>query len=251
MSLYNLLFGQNPNSDILLALLGLREHEVERFRDCGIDFDEREISIYTRTGGNNRDEWPNGKLTTSPLYLRGEDDDFDCTFRTFYFSWPEDVKVETLRDPGETGVDATVVKRVREILQREPTDGDKRSALARDQSKTVESCRRYNNAYVFNGHTVVPASDSGMESLLNCMEKADGEFYPYWSVLPLNLSAKSRKDAVLDVDTDWEIDEAAWTRYQEKFSEKYPKAIAKVREEVERILERGSRGEKNAVVIGG
>lgn len=55
MSMYNLLFGNNPMSEIILATLGLRTSDVGRFRDCFIDEDR--IAVYTRNGGGNRNCW--------------------------------------------------------------------------------------------------------------------------------------------------------------------------------------------------
>ena len=167
MSFYNMLFGQNPASDVLLATLGLTRGSVGRFRDCYVK--DGRICVYTRNGGGNREcwcrddpecgrpeckhhvvqreaneyafmpesEWPDGKapgnwfetrngvfgcsyatgrkvledryvcespcsidcacpgcvicerLPAHPLYERDEDDDFDCTYATIYFRFPE------------------------------------------------------------------------------------------------------------------------------------------------------------------
>ena len=81
MSLYNLMFGKNAWSDVILAVLDLRETDIERFRDSSVDFDNRQIVIMTRTGGCSREEYANEKLTSHPCYLYDEDDDFDCNMR--------------------------------------------------------------------------------------------------------------------------------------------------------------------------
>lgn len=86
MSLYNMIFGKNPNTKDILALLGLEETDIERFRDCYIDGDE--ICIYTRTGGANREHYHNKVLTSHPNYKYDADDDYDCTYATYYFSLP-------------------------------------------------------------------------------------------------------------------------------------------------------------------
>lgn len=93
MSLYNLLFGKNPNTKALLAFLELNELDIERFRDCWIN-DDNELVIYTRTGGGNRECYPNEALTSHPLYIRDEDDDFDSTYAKYYFALPEPPKEE-------------------------------------------------------------------------------------------------------------------------------------------------------------
>jgi hypothetical protein len=87
--MYNLLFGKNPETADILKVIGLAESDVERFRDCGVDQAHNQIWVYTRTGGGNREDYPNEALTSSPHYLYDEDDDFDCTYATYYFSIPE------------------------------------------------------------------------------------------------------------------------------------------------------------------
>jgi len=105
MSMYNALFGQNPHADILLGILGLSKGDVGRFRDCYVDEldGEQVIAVYTRNGGGNRECWEDDDndgcdcpgcvisycLPDHPNYLRDEDDDFDCTYATIYFSIPE------------------------------------------------------------------------------------------------------------------------------------------------------------------
>lgn len=99
MSLYNMLFGANPAGGVLLQILGLSAADIPRIRDVFIDGDN--IVIYTRTGGGNRefydeknDENPDGpwnsNMVENPHYLRDEDDDFDCTYASFYFKFPDD-----------------------------------------------------------------------------------------------------------------------------------------------------------------
>ena len=109
MSLYNMLFGTNSAAPLLLATLGLTSNDVPRFRDCYLDGNR--IVIYTRTGGGNRDYYDseemcranypeyfsgdepptgpwNSSLTAHPCYLFDHDDDFDCTYASFYFAFP-------------------------------------------------------------------------------------------------------------------------------------------------------------------
>jgi len=168
VSLYNMLFGQNPIGDVLLATLGLKQDDVGRYRDCFVA--DGHIAVYTRNGGGNRrcwcrdepiygterckhhvvavevnetafmpkSEWPNDKapgnyfryegavygceyltgkrvmrdhfhcdapisadcacpgcvveyrLPKHPLYVRDVDDDFDCTYATIYFRFPDE-----------------------------------------------------------------------------------------------------------------------------------------------------------------
>lgn len=55
MSLYNILFGCNSESAVILKMLGLTMDDVGRFRDCFVSGDE--ICVYTRNGGVNRGCW--------------------------------------------------------------------------------------------------------------------------------------------------------------------------------------------------
>lgn len=106
MSLYNLLHGVNPMTPLLLGFLGITTDDVPRFRDCWLD--EGKIAIHTRTGGGNRDWYDsaehykaesgedgtgpwNDDLRALPGFLYDEDDDFDCTYATFYFQPTDEI----------------------------------------------------------------------------------------------------------------------------------------------------------------
>lgn len=115
MSMYNLLHGENSDSDLLLAALGWTKESVSRFRDVWVT-KEGEIAVYTRCGGGNRECWewnslercgecPGCWITLEvekhPLYLRDEDDDFDSTYATIYFKAPDSIPDDYPR--GESG----------------------------------------------------------------------------------------------------------------------------------------------------
>lgn len=104
MSLYNMLFGRNPYSKVLLALLGLTEGDCGRFRDCYPNEDGTEIHIYTRNGGGNREEYQDtiDALAARPGYLRDFDDDFDCTYATIVFAVPVEAKAIVARIADQT-----------------------------------------------------------------------------------------------------------------------------------------------------
>lgn len=115
MSLYNLIHGHNPMAPLLLAVLGLKSGDVPRYRDCWWDGEHQRIAIHTRTGGGNRpfydseercrDNYPeyfpedkpadhpsgpwNRDLRALPTFVYDEDDDYDSTYATFYFTVPE------------------------------------------------------------------------------------------------------------------------------------------------------------------
>lgn len=94
MSMYNLVHGVNPMAGLLLAALGLTPAQIPRFRDCY--WTGEFIALYTRTGGGNREHYDepnddntdgpwNSTLRAVPGFSHDEDDDFDCTYATFYF----------------------------------------------------------------------------------------------------------------------------------------------------------------------
>ena len=113
MSLYNLVNGVNPATFFILPMLGKHPDEYPRFRDCfigkatnddvevdafGIPVKKQElskklISIYTRVGGGNREDYENeiSELRAMKSYIEDYDDDFDSTFATFVFEVPEEV----------------------------------------------------------------------------------------------------------------------------------------------------------------
>lgn len=107
MSMYNLLHGVNPMTPMILGFLGITTDDVPRFRDAWIE--DGKIAIHTRTGGGNRDWYDNAEsykaetgedgsgpwnddLRAIEGFIRDEDDDFDCTYATFYFEPNADVK---------------------------------------------------------------------------------------------------------------------------------------------------------------
>lgn len=115
MSLYNVINGVNPATFFILPMLGEKHPDkYPRFRDCfvgelsnsdgndqfGIPLKKRDssktISVYTRVGGGNRDDYENeiNELRSHPNYIRDYDDDFDSTFATFLFSVPKEFETD-------------------------------------------------------------------------------------------------------------------------------------------------------------
>lgn len=104
MSMYGMIFGRNKDSDVILATLGLTKADVGRFRDCFVA--DGKIAVYTRNGGGNRECFEQDEpgydaatchctgciitkwLPVHPNYLDDQDDDFDSTYATVYFSFP-------------------------------------------------------------------------------------------------------------------------------------------------------------------
>ena len=95
MSLYNLLNGYNPACVIIMPMLGRKQDEYPRFRDCFVSEDEKTIVIYTRCGGGNRDcGFGEEKLYEDPNFVRTYDDDFDRTYGFYEFKVPEKWKAD-------------------------------------------------------------------------------------------------------------------------------------------------------------
>ena len=80
--------GFNPACLYILPMLGRKDKEYPRFRDCFVEGDT--IEIYTRVGGNNRGEgYGEEELYKDPNFLRTYDDSFDNTYGTYVFKVPD------------------------------------------------------------------------------------------------------------------------------------------------------------------
>lgn len=92
MSLYNIMNGVNQATFFILPMLGEKHPDsYPRFRDCFVNIEngEPEIHVYTRVGGENRDEgFGEEELYKHPNYIATWDDDFDSTYATYSFSVP-------------------------------------------------------------------------------------------------------------------------------------------------------------------
>lgn len=90
MSLYNMVNGFNPACMFLMPMLGRKQEEYPRFRDCFLSDDEERIVIYTRVGGNNRNcGYGEEELYTDPNFVKTYDDSFDSTYGYYEFNPPE------------------------------------------------------------------------------------------------------------------------------------------------------------------
>lgn len=101
MSLYNAINGRYPKSTEIIALLDLTEEEIERYRDCRIHPEKRTIEILARTGGGNREDYPNTALTAHPGYVSDRDWDFDGTYAVYIFRVPDAVPATVLQSLDE------------------------------------------------------------------------------------------------------------------------------------------------------
>jgi len=109
MSMYNMLFSNNPDYKRILKSIGLEGGGpstnsdlvyVERFRDSF--YKDGIIYIYTRLGGGNREAYKEciEKLINNKYYIKNYDDELDCTYATFEFKKPDGVAIsEYWRNP--------------------------------------------------------------------------------------------------------------------------------------------------------
>lgn len=89
MSLYNIVNGFNPACVLIMPMLGRKQGEYPRFRDCFVTEDNH-IAIYTRVGGGNRGcGFGEEELYKDPNFITTYDDEFDSTYATYEFSVPE------------------------------------------------------------------------------------------------------------------------------------------------------------------
>lgn len=88
MSLYNMINGFSPACVFIMPMLGRKQDEYPRFRDCFVE--DGKIAIYTRVGGNNRNcGFGEEKLYEDPYFVSTYDDEFDSTYATYLFDVPE------------------------------------------------------------------------------------------------------------------------------------------------------------------
>lgn len=255
MSLYNMLFGKNPHSSVILAIIGLKESDVERFRDCSMDNDG--IQIYARTGGGNRESYPNETLTSSPHYLRDEDDDYDSTYAHYYFKFPPEIEEDCKQylQRSELGVSGKFIQWLCKTLERKPTENDIWTQYWEKQNNLIGNAKRL-NIFETNGHTVVPLDDSSLQVLLENMEAVGGKQLSY-SVMPYKLAVKEnvprwRNESPDNLKTDmcrvkveivdpWQIDDNVWARWQVKYGEKFPKSLSTIAESVAIVKLKGQK----------
>lgn len=87
--LYNMINGYNPACVLVMPMLGRKQEDYPRFRDCFVT-EDKNIAIFTRVGGNNRNcGFGEEELYKNPNYIRTYDDDFDDTYATYEFRVPE------------------------------------------------------------------------------------------------------------------------------------------------------------------
>lgn len=94
MSLYNMMMGFSPACVVIMPMLGRKQNEYPRFRDCFVT-EEGNIAIYTRVGGGNRDcGYGEDELYKDENFITTYDDEYDNTYGTYEFRVPEKWKTD-------------------------------------------------------------------------------------------------------------------------------------------------------------
>lgn len=89
MSLYNMVRGFNPACIFLMPMLGRKQDEYPRFRDCFLSDDEEHLVILTRVGGPNRNSgYGEEKLYEDPNFVKTYDHEEDSTYGYYVFDVP-------------------------------------------------------------------------------------------------------------------------------------------------------------------
>lgn len=126
MSLYNMIMGFNPACVFLLPMLGRKQNEYPRFRDCFLSDDGNHIEIYTRVGGNNRGcNYGEEELYKDPNFVETYDDDYDSTYGYYVFNPPERWKndFEKIKSQDFENVSDDYIQHVKEFFPKLSENG--------------------------------------------------------------------------------------------------------------------------------
>ena len=125
MSLYNMMMGFNPACVVIMPMLGRKQNEYPRFRDCFVT-EEGNIAIYTRVGGGNRDcGYGEEELYKDENFITTYDDEHDNTYGTYEFKVPEKWKAdfELIMDGKSSEVSQEYINHVKEFYPKLAEEG--------------------------------------------------------------------------------------------------------------------------------
>jgi hypothetical protein len=88
--MYNMVCKMNPAAGALLAHIDVEPKSIPRPRDVWVNAEMTEVTVFTRTGGGNREAYAieNHSMVAHPLYLRDSDWSLDPTYAEFVFQMP-------------------------------------------------------------------------------------------------------------------------------------------------------------------
>lgn len=254
MSLYNMLFGMNAKADLILAVIGLKKHDVERFRDVHVTEGGKQIAVHSRTGGGNRADYPQLLMRHLPGWVLSEDEDYDNTYCDDYFAIPDEWQddVAKLSDVLTHGIRPEFAAHLAKTINREPTPGDMESAARETERRELARTAHT----MLNGHTFVPHNDTALLVALKIAEANGGQLRTAWGIAPMGIVVKrdfypfpGAKDAKtrihwnrIDVSCVWEVDEKYWHHMLAHYETDYPLTFAKIREIVAKYPRVASNG---------
>lgn len=119
--MYDWVLGDGNQGNRGTALLGLLGNpDPGRYRDAWVEKDEGGrpiIAVYTRNGGGNREHdgceenacvgCRGEAFAAHELHIRNVDDEFDSTYATYYFEFPDDGARETFAEVAVEHVDTS------------------------------------------------------------------------------------------------------------------------------------------------
>jgi hypothetical protein len=142
MGLYNMVFGTSRQAPLVLALLEQVPGDFGRFRDAWIEKAPDgvlRLVVYTRCGGGNRDEYAGtwGEIRQHPLYVMDQDDDFDCTYASAFFRFPDELPASLVAElPEELKAPGAFAAKVREAAQEPVNMGERWQAAVEALGKS-------------------------------------------------------------------------------------------------------------------
>lgn len=143
MSLYNMVHGFNPACFYVMPMLGRKQDDYPRFRDCFVS-SEREIVILTRVGGNNRNQgYGEEELYKDSHFIRTFDDSLDSTYGYYVFRVPDKWKkdFDAIMEGRFTDVSEEYVRYLEEFWPTAASKGTIRK-IFREDPKNEEHDRR-------------------------------------------------------------------------------------------------------------
>ncbi len=152
MSLYNVLFGENSESPVLLGMIGVNKEYFDRYRDVDLIEKGTKIRVFTRLGGGNRPDYKKtwDKIRNHELYIKDYDDDFDCTYAYIEYNIPEQFK-ETAKKmfKGEPISFSNKFKKELEEMDKPETEAYKKAEeIAKKIINTIENTNENDNGNI-------------------------------------------------------------------------------------------------------
>lgn len=139
MSLYNMIFKENPDADKLLSMLDLNREIFGRYRDAYLNADGSKIIIYTRCGGDNRQDYDFvfELMEQHPQYISDYDDEVDETYCYFEFEVPKKYKKEA--EGMATGKEPlNVHEKFDEAIKEMQTPGSEAEKRAKEVAQRIQ-----------------------------------------------------------------------------------------------------------------